>query len=386
MAVGRWHAGVGQHLAFGHAELQAHQVGARGLFRHRVFHLQTGVDFEERDRAALAQQILHRARAHIARRLANLARRLVDALALRIGQKRGRGLFHQLLVAALQRAIAGAQHAHIAVLVGHHLGFNVPRLVEELLDKAFATAKGGHGLAHRGAVQLVNVLSLPHHLQATATAAKCGFHRNRQAVFAGKGVHLGHVFHRLGRTRYQRRAHRQRQLARLHLVTQLLNRRRRWADPGQARVNHCAGKARVFRQKAVAGVHGIRPAMLGHRNQLVDAQIGLGRALAVQRIGLVGHAHMQRIDIVIGIDRHALQTVVGAGANNPNCDLAAISNQYFFHSNLSFQRARQHALRFKSQSTCTSAKGCSTLNCSHAPTGTWPARSRWCDAMQAMTG
>ena len=46
----------GQRQAIGHAQLLHHQIHARGLLGHRVLHLQAGVDLQERDGAALAQQ------------------------------------------------------------------------------------------------------------------------------------------------------------------------------------------------------------------------------------------------------------------------------------------------------------------------------------------
>ena len=72
----------------------------------------------------------------------------MNALALLFADKRRRRFFHQLLVASLQRAITRTQHHHIAMRIGHYLGFDMAGLVEELLDEAFTATKGRHRFAH----------------------------------------------------------------------------------------------------------------------------------------------------------------------------------------------------------------------------------------------
>jgi hypothetical protein len=69
--------------ALGHAELLAHQVEAGGFLGHRVLDLQAGVDLQEGDRAALAEQKLDRAGADVAGGAADVDGGLVDACALR---------------------------------------------------------------------------------------------------------------------------------------------------------------------------------------------------------------------------------------------------------------------------------------------------------------
>ena len=130
-----------ERLAVGDPELLQHQVDARGLLGDRVLDLQAGVDLEEGDQAVLADQVLDRAGAVVAGLLADPLGRLVDLLALRVGQERRGRLFDQLLEAALQRAVAGAGDDDVAVLVGDHLRLDVARLVQVALDEALAAAE-----------------------------------------------------------------------------------------------------------------------------------------------------------------------------------------------------------------------------------------------------
>ena len=70
------------------------------------------------------------------------AERLADLLAhLRRDLERGR-LFDELLVAALDGALALKERGHVAVLVGQHLELDVARLLDELLHVELAVAEG----------------------------------------------------------------------------------------------------------------------------------------------------------------------------------------------------------------------------------------------------
>ncbi len=89
-------------------ELLGDQVDPGGLLGDGVLDLQPGVHLEEGDRSVGADQVLHRAGAAVAGRLADRAGRRVDAGPRRGGQERGRGLLDELLVAPLHRAVAGA--------------------------------------------------------------------------------------------------------------------------------------------------------------------------------------------------------------------------------------------------------------------------------------
>ncbi|VTY27425.1 Uncharacterised protein [Xylophilus ampelinus] len=320
-----------QRQAVGHPQLLDHEVEPAGFLRHRVLDLQPGVYLEEGDRARGAEQELDRAGADVAGFGADVACRGVDAFALALVEE-GRGRFlHQLLVASLQRAVARAQHQHVAVRVGDHLGLDVARLVEELLDKAFASTEGRDGLAHRRFVELGHLVQAPRDLHAAPAAAEGRLDDDGQAMLPREGLDLGRVLHRAGGALDQRRADLQRDAPRLDLVAQPRDGRRRRADPGEAGVDHGLREAGVLRQETVAGVHRIGAAAAGHVEQLVDGQVGVGGAVALQPPGLVGHACVQGIDVGVGIHGHRLHAVVGAGTGDAHGDLAAVGDQDFLH-------------------------------------------------------
>ena len=141
---------VPELLAGGDPEHLAHEVEAGDLLGDGVLDLEPGVDLEEGDGAVPGDEELAGAGADVPGLLEDRLAGLVERRDLVVGEERRGRLLDQLLVAALQRAVAGRDDDDVAVLVGEALGLDVPRLVEELLDEALAAAERADRLADRG--------------------------------------------------------------------------------------------------------------------------------------------------------------------------------------------------------------------------------------------
>ncbi|MNL49707.1 hypothetical protein D3C87_1726650 [compost metagenome] len=144
MAAGFRHRRYAERQTFCDAELLDDEVEAGRFFRHRMFHLQAGVDLEEGNHAIGAEQEFHRSGAGVTGFSADIARSRMDFLALFIGEERRRCFLDKFLVATLQRAIAGPHHQNIAETVRQNLRLDMPRAVEKLLDITFTATEGGH--------------------------------------------------------------------------------------------------------------------------------------------------------------------------------------------------------------------------------------------------
>ena len=77
----------------------------------------------------------------------NLATKIANLAALRLGQIGGRGAFHHLLVAPLHRTIAFIEVIDIAMAVAQDLHLNMARAGDHLFKIPLAIAKGGFCLA-----------------------------------------------------------------------------------------------------------------------------------------------------------------------------------------------------------------------------------------------
>src|SRR5438552_2275291 len=89
-----------------------------------------------------------------------------------------------------------------------------------------------------------------------------------------------------------------------------------------------ARKRRALRQEPVPGVYRLAPRALRRRHQLPDVEIGLGCRRRPERNRQIGRAHMGRQAIDLRINRHRLEALLVAGADDAQGDLAAVGDQY----------------------------------------------------------
>ena len=145
--------------------------------------LEAGVDLEEGDRAVLGDEELARAGTVVAGLGEDPLGGLVELGDLRVGEERRGRLLDELLVAALERAVAGGDDDDVAVLVGEALGLDVARPVEELLDEALAAAERRDGLADGRLVELGDLLEGASDLEAATAAAVASPVPEKSAVY-----------------------------------------------------------------------------------------------------------------------------------------------------------------------------------------------------------
>ena len=112
------------------------QVHTTHFLGDAMFDLQARVHFQEIElRRVGVVHKFNRARRTIADGLAQLDRRSLKLRTHRIGESGCRGLFDDLLVATLHRAVALAQCHHAAFAITEELYFDVPRTRDELLEE-----------------------------------------------------------------------------------------------------------------------------------------------------------------------------------------------------------------------------------------------------------
>ena len=117
----------------------------------RMLDLDTRVHLHEVVAAILVDQELERARALVPGCSGSLRGCLHDVVADSLAEEWRRRLFDDLLMPALERAVAVADRVDMAVRVGQNLDFDVSGFVQVALDVHVAVAEGGFGfgLGHR---------------------------------------------------------------------------------------------------------------------------------------------------------------------------------------------------------------------------------------------
>src|ERR671910_743694 len=111
----------------GDAKLPFHEILAGDVFGHRMFDLETGVHLHEEERAVLVQQEFHRAGPDIANGLGGSHGGLTHPPPGRQVEVGGRRLLHDLLMAALDRAVALEQVDAVALGISEDLDLDMAR-------------------------------------------------------------------------------------------------------------------------------------------------------------------------------------------------------------------------------------------------------------------
>ena len=292
-----------------------------------MFDLNARVGFHKHEVATLlVEQKLDGAQAAVADRAGQGAGGGVQLLAHSRIKTRRRSHFQQLLVTALQCAVALPDVGNLSA-VANDLHLDMTGAANQPFDIQIATAKGGGGLrtaAGEGVVQLGKVVYRAH---AAPAAASQGFQHYRGAVaerlhkVAGL-LQRGRLVGALG----QGHTLLLRQSARTGLVAKGVEHLRRGADKGDAGLLAGAGEVGVFAEETVTGVDRIAVLLLGDANQLGGVQIG-GNALALQGDGLIGAAYVQRLGVIFGVHGNTGGVTVGDGAGQTNGDFATVGDE-----------------------------------------------------------
>ena len=240
------------------------------LLAHGVLDLQARVHLEERDGAIGPDEELAGSGADVADLLEDRLRRVVQRLGLLVREERRGRLLDELLVTALQRAVARGDHDDVACGIGEALGLDVAGLVEVLLDEALAAPERRDGLACGRLEQFRDLVELAGDLQAAAAAAVGRLDGDGQAELLGERDDLIGGLDRSGCAGGERGADLLGHVAGRHLVTELFDGLGARADPDQAGSLDRARELGVLGEEAVAGMHGIGARTAGDREDLVD--------------------------------------------------------------------------------------------------------------------
>ena len=306
-------------------ELPADDVDSGHELADRVLDLQPRIQLDEVVRPVRREQELERAGVEIADRATGARDACLHRLSCLLVERRRRRLFDQLLMPALDRALALAERQHPAVRVAEHLDLDVPCRRDELLEVDAAVPErrqrlGAGALERR--VQLSRGIDGPH---ALAAAARRGLEEDGIADLGGGAACLVRA-DRLG-AGHERHAGVCELSLRLDFVSHPRHHVRVGADEDEVVVLARTHELRVLGEEAVAWMNGVTSRCLPCRDDRRDLQVALaggGRADAhcpvrqarVHRSGIGGRIHGD------GFDAELVQR-----ANDADRNLAAVRNE-----------------------------------------------------------
>ena len=319
----------GKHAAGGNADLLLDQVHAVDFLGDGMLHLDAGVHLHEVEILLLVHQILDGAGVDVFDLLAELHRGVAHAFAELFADEGGRALLDDLLIAALQGAVAFAEGDDVAFGIAEDLDFDVVGIQDQLLHVHVAVAEAffgfitgrGEGTSHGGFI-----VDGSH--AATAPAIG-GFEHDR--VTHGGGGHEGFLFileDAVG-------AGRDRHFPLLGggpgavFVAHRLNGLGTGADELDFAAFADAGETGVLAEKSVPGVDGVHIGDLRGRNDAVDHEITLIAGAGPDTDGVVGQLDVHGFFVGLGINGDRADAEFLAGADDAKGDLTAVGDQDF---------------------------------------------------------
>ncbi len=245
-----------------------------------------------------------------------------------LGRDLERGsFFNQLLVAALDGALAFKERGHVAVLVGQHLKFDVAGILNELFHVELAVAEGVGGFGAGCMEEIGKVVGSAHDAHAASAAAGLGledygeadllcpvlrfFNGGNDAVGAGKDGHLG-LLHCL---------------AGFFLFTHEARDFRRRSDELDIRGATDFSEVRVLAHEAVAGMNRIDVRDFRSRDNRRHIEIAVGQARRADADGLVGETHVERVAVSLAVDGNRANAEFLAGIEDAQCDFATVGDE-----------------------------------------------------------
>jgi hypothetical protein len=252
--------------------------------------LEARVHLEEEELTALVvDQELDRARRRVVERAREPQRRVAHALAQRELDARGGRLLDDLLMPALDRALALAQVHEVAVAIAEDLDLDVTRARHVALEEHAIVSESAGRLAPRGRDRLGELALRVHDPHALAAAARDRLHQQR---ITNRIPRSG-----IARPGEQGHAHLLGERLRGELVAHALDRGGRRSDPDQSCRRHIGRERGVLRQEAVAGMDRARTARARSVEDRLAVEVGRGQPDRLVRIGDVRRRR-------VGIDVH----------------------------------------------------------------------------------
>ena len=342
---------VGERPAHRHVQLELDDVDAGDGLGDRVLHLQARVDLHEREQlVAGVVEELDGAGVDVPRGAGEVGGALAQQPVLLGVQRRGGGLLEDLLVAALDAAVADAERHDAAVAVGDHLHLDVPAAAHGTLEEHRAVAGGALALRRGAGERVVQVLGAGDEADAAPPAARGGLDHQREADLLRGGARGLDVGDRAAAPGRHRHADALGDALRLDLVAEPPHRLGARSDERDAQPLAQRGELGPLGHEAPARPHRVRAA--GDERPLELGEVEVGHRAHVVRVvradehGLVGLAHRHRVAVDRrvhgdGADRREGALVLGVplpdGVDQAHRGLATVDDRQ------ALERTRRHA-------------------------------------------
>ena len=310
------------------------EIDAGDQFGHGMLDLQAGVHLEEVEVPVLVDDELDRTGAVVLNRPGQRDRLLTHRLAGLGVQERRRRLLDDLLVTALNGALALVEVDDVAVLVPEHLDLDMAGLGHELFDEYAIIAKAVAGFGLGGREALLHVLAVPGDAHALAATAGGSLHHHRIADLFGDLDRVRDTLDDADVARDRRDLGGVGELLGFDLVAHRINGVGVRSDEDEARLGALPGEARLFGQEPEARMDRLGAGGLGRCDDLLGDQIAFRRRGRADQDSLVSKLHRKAVGVGLGIDHHRFDPEASRRFDDAHGDFAAIGDQDLFEHRL----------------------------------------------------
>ena len=327
----------GERLPGGNEELLADQVETGHELGDRVLDLDPRVHLHEEVLAVARQKAFDRPRGAVTSGSCGVDGDPSDPHSQRLVDGRRRRFLDELLVPALDRAVALPEVDHVAVAVREDLHLDVPRVDDEALDVDPRVREVLLSLARGRLERPLGLAGLPDDLHPLAPAPGGGLDDQRVADLVTEGDDVRRGRDRIDRTGNDRDARsphgRSRSRLRAHQLDCLGGR----PDPGQARPLDETRERGVLCQETVTRMYRLDARADSRLDEHVAPQVALGRGTGTHKVRLVGGAHVRAPPVRLRVHRDAPDPELAQRPEHPDRDLAPVCDEHL--------RERRHPTR-----------------------------------------
>ena len=284
----------GEPLTSGDLDLESDEVEPRHHLRHRVLHLEPGVDLEEVESSLLIDEELDRSRVDIARRSRRLGRGDTHERSQVLIEDGAGTLLDNLLVPALNRALPFEEVDDVARRVREDLELDVPRSIQAPLEVHRAIGEGSLGLAPSlltASSRSARSVDDAHPLPAASGGGldEDGIAESSAASESSSRSDDGESMPGITGTPASRTSFRASVLSpssREHLGWR--------ADECRPASASAAGKRRVLGEEAIARMHGLGPCVLGSGDDRLHVEVVLRGLRPPEAACFIGNSNVER--------------------------------------------------------------------------------------------
>ena len=316
-------------IAFSNKNLCLHDIHIGNHFRDRMFHLHTGIHFNEIEMFfILIHKELYRPCIEVIDILHQLDGGITDIITQLLRKRPGRRHFNNFLMAALDRAVTFKQMNNMSRFITENLHLDVLRIHDTFFHIHLIAAESHFRFRFRAVVRFLQIFHAVHIPHAAPAAAVDRFDHDGETVFLGKRFDLIKAFHRtvcagnhgdlcffcLDTGIYLIAEH-----------DQMFHTR---PDENNAFLFTAFGQLRIFRKESVTGMNCVHMMLLTDTDDILYVQVSINRFIPFpHQVRFVSTVPMKRQYIFFGINSHRPDAQLIAGTEYTDGDLASVGHQ-----------------------------------------------------------